>query len=100
MQNMIKGLIAAAFSPMHENGSLHVELIPQIVEYLLQRPIQGLYVCGSTGEGPLLSVEERKQVAAAYINAVKKQIPRLPKPTFTTIIFRSSAAMYSMSWSS
>ncbi|HML75204.1 MAG TPA: dihydrodipicolinate synthase family protein [Anaerohalosphaeraceae bacterium] len=75
MQNMIKGLIAAAFSPMHEDGSLHVELIPRMVEYLLQRPIQGLYVCGSTGEGPLLSVEERKRVAAAYINAVKKQIP-------------------------
>jgi len=75
MQNKIKGLIAAAFSPMHEDGSLHEELIPQIVKYLLQRPIQGLYVCGSTGEGPLLSVEERKQVAAAYIKTVKKQIP-------------------------
>ncbi|MEN6306470.1 MAG: dihydrodipicolinate synthase family protein [Anaerohalosphaeraceae bacterium] len=75
MQNKIKGLFAATFSPMHEDGSLHVQLIPRIADYLLQRPIQGLYVCGSTGEGPLLSVDERKQVTTAYIKAVKKRIP-------------------------
>ncbi|MBN2512910.1 MAG: dihydrodipicolinate synthase family protein [Sedimentisphaerales bacterium] len=75
MQKKIKGLFAATFSPMHEDGSIHVERIPQIAEHLLARPIQGLYVCGSTGEGPLLTVDERKQVMAAYIKAVHKRIP-------------------------
>lgn len=75
MKNKMKGLIAATFSPMHPDGSIDTQIIPRITEYLIEHSIDGFYVCGSTGEGPLLSVDERKQIAAAYIGSVNKRIP-------------------------
>ena len=71
----IKGLIAAAFSPMNADGSVSMRIIPRVTDYLIEHSIDGLYVCGSTGEGPLLSVEERKQIADAYMSAAAGRIP-------------------------
>lgn len=75
MKNRIKGLIAATFSPMNQDGSINLQLIPQLTDHLIERSIEGVYICGSTGEGPLLSVDERKQVAETYIQSVNKRIP-------------------------
>ncbi len=71
----IEGLVAATFSPMNQDGSLNLSQVPGIVEHLIGDGIAGLYVCGSTGEGPLMSGHERRQVAEAYIAAVAGRIP-------------------------
>ena len=71
----IEGLVAATFSPMDQDGSLNLSQVPGIVEHLIKDGINGLYVCGSTGEGPLLSSLERRQVAEAYISATAGRIP-------------------------
>jgi len=73
----IKGLVAAAFSPMKTDGSIHTEIIPSVTEHLIAKGVAGIYICGSTGEGPLLSVAERKQVAEAYIKAIDRRIPAI-----------------------
>ena len=70
-----KGLIAAAFTPMKEDGTLNMEQVPHLAEHMIADGISGLYVCGSTGEGPLLSGNERRRVAEAYVSAVEKRIP-------------------------
>jgi N-acetylneuraminate lyase len=46
-----------------------------VVEFLLSKGIGGFYVCGSTGEGIYMSVEERKKVAAAVIEQVAGRVP-------------------------
>ena len=73
MKKKITGLIAATFSPMNKDGSINLPLIPQLADHLIERSIEGFYLCGTTGEGPLLSVDERKQVAEAYIKAADKR---------------------------
>ncbi len=70
-----KGLIAATFSPMTEDGQVNVDVIPAIVDHLINDGVMGLYVCGSTGEGPSLSSEERKLIAGAYVKAAAGRIP-------------------------
>jgi len=71
----IEGLVAATFSPMHPDGTLNLSQVPGIVQHLIQDGIAGLYVCGSTGEGPLMSSPERRQVAEAYISAAAGRLP-------------------------
>ena len=71
----IEGLIAAAFSPMHADGSLNLSQVPAVVEHLMGDGIAGLYVCGTTGEGPLLSSQERRATAEAYVAAAANRIP-------------------------
>lgn len=69
------GLVAAVFSPMDKDGRLNLEQVPAITEFLIQDGVQGFYVCGTTGEGPLLSSQERRDVAQAYVAAVSGRIP-------------------------
>lgn len=71
----IHGLIAATFTPMHDNGTLQLALVPELVELLIARGLDGLYVCGSTGEGPLLTSDEREAVAEAFVRAAAGRIP-------------------------
>lgn len=75
MKNRYTGLIAAAFTPMCEDGSLNLAQIPSIVDHLVGAGISGLYVCGATGEGPSLSSEERRAVATAYVKAAAGKLP-------------------------
>jgi N-acetylneuraminate lyase len=60
---------------MLPDGSLHLAMTEPIVEHLLGGGISGLYVCGSTGEGPLLTTEERKATAAAFVRAAAGRLP-------------------------
>ena len=71
----IQGLIAATFTPMHDDGRLRLDLVPDVVERLIARGVQGFYVCGSTGEGPLLTSAERRAVAEAYVRASAGRVP-------------------------
>ena len=75
MKTNYSGLIAAAFTPMKPDGSINIEQVKPITDYLVADGIKGLYVCGSTGEGPLITTEERKNIAAAYVKAAQKRIP-------------------------
>lgn len=63
---VFQGLIAAPFTPMHADGSLHLELIPRYHQFLKSNGVRGAFICGSTGEGVSLSVQEKRQVIDAW----------------------------------
>ena len=69
----IQGLIAATFSTFNEDGSLDLSLIPGLVEKLISEGVQGVFICGTNGEGPNLTIEERMTIAEAYVKAVNKR---------------------------
>jgi N-acetylneuraminate lyase len=71
----LSGLVAATFTPMRPDGSLNLTMAKPIVDHLVQSGVSGLYVCGSTGEGPLLTTVERKETAAAYVEAAAGRVP-------------------------
>lgn len=73
--NPISGLIAATFTPMHADGILNLDAVPALVDRMVEYKLGGLYVNGSTGEGPLLTTDERKAAAEAYVNAAAGRIP-------------------------
>ena len=62
----IQGLIAAPFTPMHSNGSLNLNVIPDYYQMLKSNGIKGAFICGSTGEGVSLTQSEKKAVAIAW----------------------------------
>ena len=70
----VTGLVAATFTPFHADGSLHLEQVPLVVDHLVQQNIRGIFVCGSTGEGPSLTIAEREQVAQAYVEAAQGKL--------------------------
>jgi len=70
----IEGLIAATFSTFKKDGSVHLELIPALVEKLIEDGIKGVFICGTNGEGPNLTIEERMLIAEEYASVVNKRI--------------------------
>ena len=62
----IEGLMAAPFTPMHPDGSLNMEVIPQYADYLKENDIKGVFICGSTGEGVSMTLEEKLKVMSAW----------------------------------
>ncbi|MGZ8481827.1 MAG: dihydrodipicolinate synthase family protein [Candidatus Limnocylindria bacterium] len=64
-------LIVAAVTPLSEDGeSLDEAAIRPYVEFLESHGADGVFACGTTGEGVLLSLEERRRVASTYRAAV------------------------------
>ncbi len=70
----IEGLIAATFGAFNQDGSLNLSLIPAIVDKMVADGLTGVFVCGTNGEGPNMTIEERMAVAEAYVNAADKKI--------------------------
>ena len=66
----LHGLIAAPFTPMNEDGSLNLSLIPDYYHFLKGNGVAGAFICGSTGEGVSMTIAEKKAVAEAWANAV------------------------------
>jgi N-acetylneuraminate lyase len=71
----LTGLIAPPFTPMHADGSLDLEGIDRHAALLLNNPIDGLFICGSTGESMSLSVAERCMVGARWKEVVGDAVP-------------------------
>lgn len=58
----LKGVVPPMITPFKENGELDEQGLRQLVEFLNGR-VDGLFICGSYGCGPLMSLAERKRVA-------------------------------------
>ena len=74
-EHLLSGLVAAAFTPMMNDGSLDLGRIPAVCNFVLGQGAGGLFLCGSTGESPSLTVDERMAVSEAYIEAGAGRVP-------------------------
>ncbi len=70
----IEGLIAAAYTPFYEDGTVNLTMIPALVDKLVNDGLKGIFVCGSNGEGPNMTTAERMQVTEAFVKAANKRI--------------------------
>ena len=60
-------LIVAAVTPLADDGArLDATAIPAYVDFLTSHGADGVFACGTTGEGVLLSLDERRRTAEAY----------------------------------
>jgi len=63
----IGGIIPALVTPFDESGVFAERQFELLLERVYTSAIDGVYVCGSTGEGLLQSVEQRKRVAEVAV---------------------------------
>jgi 2-dehydro-3-deoxy-phosphogluconate/2-dehydro-3-deoxy-6-phosphogalactonate aldolase len=57
-------------TPLDHQGRLDSQMAKRLAGWLVERGIDGIFVGGTTGEGLLLSLEERKQLLEAVVDAV------------------------------
>jgi dihydrodipicolinate synthase/N-acetylneuraminate lyase len=67
---MLSGAIAASVTPLRDGGSRPDEdAVRPVVRFLADAGVDGAFVCGTTGEGMLLTVDERRRVAERFVQA-------------------------------
>ena len=65
-----KGVIPAFYACYDEEGNVSPERTRMFAQYLLEKGVKGLYVCGSSGECIYQSKEERKLILENVMEAV------------------------------
>lgn len=74
-KQFLTGLIAAPFTPMHEDGSLNLQTIKPYADFLMGKEcVTGVFICGTTGESVSLTTDERKIIAEEWVRAVKGKL--------------------------
>jgi N-acetylneuraminate lyase len=74
MINKTIGLIAAPFTPMTDDCSVNLDIIEQQADSLFRNNVIGAFLCGTTGEGLSLTVEERMQVFTRWAQVAPKDM--------------------------
>lgn len=73
----ITGVIPALVTPFTLDGEIEFDQLRNITQFLIERGVNGLYLTGSTGEGFLMSPEERKKVVETVLETVDGKIPTI-----------------------
>lgn len=64
-----QGLIAAPFTPMEADGAINLNAVDPYARWLHHHRVVGAFICGTTGEGMSLTLNERQQVAERWVAA-------------------------------
>jgi len=68
------GVICALITPFR-NDEADLASLGRVIEFQLAKGIHGLFVLGTTGEGPILQPEERKRIAEFAVSQVAGRAP-------------------------
>ena len=95
LKPMLKGIFVPHLTPFKRNGEVDEESLRTCVRFWVESGLHGLVVCGSNGEAPYLSREERKTVIGTVIDEVNGKIPVIAgtgsMSTWETIMFTDDA---------
>lgn len=86
LPRMLTGIIPATPTPMKEDGSTDPGRAKAVIGHLVESGVDGVFVCGTTGEFASLTLKEHIEMAEAFRAATPKHI------AFIVHIGRSSVA--------
>ena len=62
MTKELFGIIPPMTTPFTESGEVYAQGVREVVEFQVRGGSHGLFICGTYGSGPLMTLEQRKQV--------------------------------------
>lgn len=74
---IFKGVIPPVSIIVNEKGELDREGTGQVIDYIIDSGVHGLFFLGSGGEFSQMSVEQRKEVAEFAVSYVNGRVPVL-----------------------
>jgi dihydrodipicolinate synthase/N-acetylneuraminate lyase len=70
----LKGVIPPLITPFDQNGDLDLASLEKLLDFLKDK-VDGLFICGSYGSGPMMTLAERKKVAETCVKCVGEEMP-------------------------
>lgn len=82
----IRGIIPPMITPLKSQDELDVEGLEHLVEHILAGGVHGLFLLGTTGEGPSLSYRLRRELLERTCKLVDGRVPVLACVTDTSFV--------------
>lgn len=71
----ILGSIVAIVSPMHEDGSLDLDALRQLLDWHVEQGTHGIVIVGTSGESPTVNVQEHCELIQVAVDHINGRIP-------------------------
>lgn len=68
-------IITALVTPFKEDGSINFDVLPKLIEFLLEHHTEALLLAGTTAESPTLTHDEELELFAAVQKIVAGRVP-------------------------
>ena len=86
MKLPLTGIIPPMITPLRGRDELDVAGLERLVEHIIGGGVSGLFILGTTGEGPCLSYRLRRELIASVCKQVRQRVPVLVGITDTSFI--------------
>lgn len=74
-KRIFQGAGIAILTPMHSDGTINWEAFGRLIDWQLENSTDALIVCGTTGESPTLSTEEKVSLFRFAVERVNGRVP-------------------------
>ena len=81
----LQGIITPLVTPLKNSRELDSSGLERIVEHVVSGGVHGLFVLGSTGEGPSLSIDVRRALIRAVTSTARHRVPVLVNVSDTAL---------------
>ncbi len=71
----LHGIITALSTPFSTTGVVEEDSLRELVEFQIERKVNGFFSLGTTGLGPIMKAEQRKQVAEIVVEEARGRLP-------------------------
>jgi dihydrodipicolinate synthase/N-acetylneuraminate lyase len=75
MQPRFRGIFIPLITPFHDDGEVDFDALSEVTEFMIERGVNGLFVLGSTGMGPVMTTEQRVAAAEFVVKQVRRRLP-------------------------
>ena len=72
---IFKGCATAIVTPFDENDNINFDEFKKLVDFQIDNQVNGIVVCGTTGEASTLSKEEKEELIKYCVKVVNKRVP-------------------------
>jgi len=75
MSKNIEGVIPVLFTPFDQKEKIDYFALENLIEFLIDKGVNGFFPCGSVSLGPLMKPEERKKVLEFTVKINRNRVP-------------------------
>jgi dihydrodipicolinate synthase/N-acetylneuraminate lyase len=72
--NPATGIIPPLTTPFTEDGEVYEGGLRRLVEFQVQGGVHGLFICGTYGSGPIMTLDQRKQVHEIVVDQAQGRL--------------------------
>jgi N-acetylneuraminate lyase/4-hydroxy-tetrahydrodipicolinate synthase len=74
MAKALYGIIPPLTTPFTQRGEVYEKGLRELVEFQIEKGSHGLFICGTYGSGPIMTLDQRKKVHSIVIDQAQDRI--------------------------